>query len=245
MTPQTTTQTAKTKEMLVITKTAFKVEPGAGAIQFARELYYKYAAAENDPILTAQRIIDAEYPEHEHKKVKCCQYCGYFFRDKTKNNSSKVCSDDCKAGKDVVMRTHKRRTKAADKPRKLTNRQKYYYSHYEYPFWINEYEMMKDAWSRETLTDEIEKHEAKRELKEKNGGKRRGEPEKIEYNGDEGYIRNIQVKLTPYNRELAKVHVKKMTAEKQTAYLLKTYGALKLAQERRRALIFERNGRRF
>lgn len=232
MTTKTNQPAIKLNEGEVL-RTALKVEPGAGAIKLAQEFAVGRTYEEVAEIMAD--LIDGYFEGADDKRVKRCHYCGYFYRDVTKNNSSHVCSPECKAGKDVVMQDYRRKVKASDKPKKLTNRDKYYNADHEYPFWISEYEMMKHSWKYELMTNDVEKYEAAKQRKIMIGGKRRGTPEAIDYNGDEHNVKDIHVKFTPNNRDAGKEHVKSVSASDQDAYLLQKYGATKLAQERRRA----------
>lgn len=84
-------------------------KPGAGAVEFARAIVAGMTEEQAAPIIEA--IIERRYHDPANPKIKDCAFCGYVYRDITKNNSSKVCSRACKAGKDAEEKRRKRREK--------------------------------------------------------------------------------------------------------------------------------------
>lgn len=114
-------------------------DPGEGAVEFARE-YSKGLSRDH-----ARRVfVELLSNPPSDPKIKKCAYCGYPFRDKTKNNSAMVCGPTCKTG----IKTKQRRVQRARGNIKTTKQPQYYYW-LEYPFWISEKAMLSKAWSYE------------------------------------------------------------------------------------------------
>lgn len=112
-------------------------EPGEGAIEFARR-YIGPGMDEDAALDILTEVIDGRVAEIFDKKVKRCGYCGHLFRDKTKNISGKYCAKSCKDKLDYAKKKAKRKvTSVKSGTRRKSFEDKYYYSHLEYPFWLD------------------------------------------------------------------------------------------------------------
>lgn len=226
------------KQGEVIKKTAYQ-KPGAGAIEFAR----RYISAEMDyeemlEVMTA--VVDGNFEEYGDKKVKHCQCCAFFFRDKTKNNSSVVCSPECKAVKDAVIKTYTRRvrTEQAGTARKSYKHGRYYGG--EYSFWCNdeamfEYDRKRGIYAHGDDLEEVIAAAQKRALM---GGKKKVTTDVDFYEADWS---NKPTQRThdfygTTNTTGGKVKVIKRSREEIEVDLLARYGEKKLALARKRAL---------
>ncbi|EJL31790.1 hypothetical protein [Brevibacillus sp. BC25] len=125
--------------------------PGEGAIEYARQYIVDLPREEALPII--HRLLKEP---SDDKRVKRCDYCGYPWRDGSKRNTKRTCSDECKTGIKTLQRRQQRADKAllTGKTKKRTKRDEYYIWWLEYPFWINEYEMLKNSWKYEKSMDE-------------------------------------------------------------------------------------------
>ena len=121
-------------------------EPGQGAIDYATELL---RAEGNSTTWGTVRSIIADLPDE--KRVKRCDYCGYPWRDGSLRNRKHTCSDECKTGIKTLQRAAQRADKAllSGKKKKKTKRDENYIWWLEYPFWLDEYEMLKQSWKHE------------------------------------------------------------------------------------------------
>lgn len=123
-------------------------EPGTGAIEYAKTELERLGG---DPKIITE--IMTMLPNE--KRVKRCNYCGYPWRDGSLRNTKRTCSDECKTG----IKTLQKRTQRADKallqpnPQKRTKLEQNYIWWLEYPFWIDEYEMLKQSWKYEVPND--------------------------------------------------------------------------------------------
>lgn len=203
------------------------IDPGAGALEFA--LAYvgeEITLARVEPLV--KELVAGNAHDPTDRKIKRCDYCGYYFRDKTRPNNSVVCSADCrKLRKALNARTEY--VPAPPKPRPAG-------LDLEYPFYKNPSTMHK--YSRNELLKSphsIANIQAARLRDERIGGKRR-KREIIQYNGDELSQRRFNVKIVPHNRKAGEVVVSKMTREE--CYQDK-YTPEKLMLERWRAIDFE------
>ncbi len=91
--------------------------------------------------------------EYGDKRVKVCVYCRYPWRDPSLRNTRGTCSDDCRRGLKSEQRYKLRAEQALVRARWQVQDKKpkpnYYLYWYEYPFWLNEYEMLKRSWKYE------------------------------------------------------------------------------------------------
>ena len=83
--------------------------PGKGAVEFARAIVAGLDEEQAAPIIEA--IIERRYHDPANPRIKDCAFCGYVYRDITRPNNSRVCSRECKAGKDAEEKRRKRREK--------------------------------------------------------------------------------------------------------------------------------------
>lgn len=175
------------------------------------------------------------YGDLQTDRIKRCHFCGYFYWDITKNNSSHVCSPECKTGKDNVLRKYRRQVRNADKPKRKLLKDEHYsyeYSFFESDYWMREYDRRHQAYS---YGDNFEAVVGYHQVAAKNGGKRVKVPQKIEYNGTEK-VKSIYVKSPRYDKSIktaSKVKSFKMSRKEIEGHLLESYGAQKLAYERR------------
>jgi hypothetical protein len=125
--------------------------PGAGAIKYASVFVDGLTREQAAPII---RKLLAEPPAE--KRVKQCDYCGYWWLDDSLRNTKRVCSDECKTGIKTFQRWQQRADKAllSGKTKKKTKRDINYVWWLEYPFWLDEYEMLKNTWKHEATHDE-------------------------------------------------------------------------------------------
>lgn len=120
------------------------MEPGIGAIEYARSLVAG---------LTREQAAVCLRKEPDDQRVKRCDYCRYHWRDTSLRNNKRTCCDECK----ISLKSTQRRQQRADKEllkgesrrRKKSKIQTSYVWWLEYPFWINEYEMLKYSWKYE------------------------------------------------------------------------------------------------
>ncbi|MEW9700706.1 hypothetical protein [Paenibacillus sp. SI8] len=127
------------------------IEPGTGAVEYARSLTAGMTREQAAIALSrAYRINDA--------RIKRCDYCGYLFRDESKRNLRQTCCGECKTALKTLQRRQQRADKALltgepPKVKRKTKRDVYYVWWLEYPFWLSEYEMLKQTWKYEVSHD--------------------------------------------------------------------------------------------
>lgn len=128
------------------------IEPGAGAIAYARERIAGLSRDEAAPVI--RELIANPLDD---KRVKRCEYCGYPWRDDSLRNTKRTCSDECKTALKTLQRRRQRADKALlegeDAPPKKRAKRHCYVWWLEYPFWLNEYEMLKRSWKYEVPYD--------------------------------------------------------------------------------------------
>lgn len=129
------------------TKTTYR-NPGPGAIEYAKQFIEGLTREEAGPVMSA--LLRGDLIEADDKRVKRCDCCGYFWRDDSLRNTKRTCSDECK----TTIKTMQKRQQRADqellnpKPRKRTLMDDYVWW-LEYPYWANEYSMIKIGWKFE------------------------------------------------------------------------------------------------
>lgn len=137
----------KTTEKIQATETT-KIEyrePGTGAIEFARP--YVEGLHREVARVVINDLIVGKLHDVSDKRVKRCDYCGYWWRDDSLRNRKRTCSDECKRN----IKTVQRRQQRADaellnpKPKKQVLMDDYVHW-LEYPYWLNEYSMLKIGW---------------------------------------------------------------------------------------------------
>ena len=85
-------------------------EPGKGAIEFARQ--FVEGRTRDEAIEILRDLLNGNLHDKTDKRIKKCSTCGYYYRDRTKNNSSKTCSRECKIKRDTLRRAEKNAEKA-------------------------------------------------------------------------------------------------------------------------------------
>ena len=158
--------------------------PGLGAVEFTTQFTAGLSRQEAAYVVSA--LLQGELHDPADKRVKRCDHCGYYWRDDSLRNTKRTCSDACKTG----IKTMQRRQQRADaellnpKPRKRTLMDDYIYW-LEYPFWINEYSMIKIGWKFEkpsgiALMDYVETSRG-----QMGEGNRRKSKKHVSYHGDD------------------------------------------------------------
>lgn len=124
--------------------------PGEGAIKYARR---QLAGLTREQAKARIPRLLKQLPDD--KRVKRCDYCGYPWRDESLRNTKRTCSEECKTGIKTLQRRQQRADKAllTGKTKKRTKREQNYIWWLEYPFWLNEYEMLKYSWKFEKPMD--------------------------------------------------------------------------------------------
>lgn len=152
----------------VIEELAIGATPGAGAVQFIKELLDRYSDEYFDEFILL-RDIEEDKPEiFEDKRVRKCCACGFYFRDKSKPNSAVVCSDECRAEKNKHLRNIKRREQSAEAG---TKRDRHYSN--EYGFYASDEKLMESDQRHIVNTADFEKTVARSQIRQINGGKKR------------------------------------------------------------------------
>ena len=217
-----------------------KGNPGTGAIELARE--FTEGLTKQEALLVINKLLRGELLGDADKRIKRCDNCGYPYRDKTRPNNSKTCSRQCKFTKDNQAKTVKvecNLAKSADEALKSGNSNdktfyKYYASHLEYPYYMNENYMLNYARQREIPRDH-------------------GRLEQIEAAKIRGYKRQkttptdgsdtVHVRGLRYKGESGEVEIKHMTTREIDDYLKSKYSEDHLSLERKRAISFEQFSR--
>lgn len=148
-------------------------QPGEGAISFAQ--VYTEGFTKHESLSVIQSLMRGELHDVSDKRVKRCGHCNYFYRDQTKPNNSRTCSRECKISQDTMKRRMKRADEALLNPKKKSKREQYYIYWLEYPFWLNEYEMLKQTWKYEAphSPDKINRISAAKQRDGNIGGKKK------------------------------------------------------------------------
>lgn len=225
--------------------TALKVNPGPGAIDFAMRYVEELTLEHVIPLCTD--LVDGYFEEIDDKKVRRCQYCGYYYRDSTKNNSSLTCSTECKTGKDIVLKDYRRKVRNAGKTKRQTYKDKYYAEYTsdgeinEYPFWTSDYrarEYDRKHGGVYSYGDDFEKIVGRALLNRKMGGKKKI-PQVIDYDGYKK-AKPFAVKISEKQHKTKECITIKRSAADIEADLLERYGEEKLAKARYEAMLFGR-----
>jgi hypothetical protein len=173
-------------------RTTKTTEPGRGAVEFAKEFTEGLTKEEALPVI--RRLIRGELHDHDDKRIKKCEYCGYYYRDKTRPNNSKTCSPECKAARDYLAKAKKRADAALLKPKKPKYGGLYAYW-LEYPYWTDEKAMLRYNYRREAVFDDqkLAQIDAARQRAERIGGRR-----KPKYVASDEKQYNVRVKFAKY-----------------------------------------------
>lgn len=126
------------------------IDPGHGAVEYAAEHVAGLTREE-----AASIVAELFNVLPQDGRVKRCRYCGYPWRDTSLRNTKHTCSDECKTAIKTIQRRQQRADEALlkGKTRKKTKRDVNYVWWLEYPFWLDEYEMLKQTWKHEASHD--------------------------------------------------------------------------------------------
>lgn len=225
----------------VLVETALKVNPGKGAVDFAIRYVEEMTLEHVEAV--CNDLVAGNFVEVEDKKVRSCQFCGYYYMDNTKNNSSLVCSDECKTGKDIVLKEYRRKIRNAGKPKRPTYKNLYYATSFrpetaEYPFWTSEFHMFEYDRKHGAYSygDNFEEVVGRALLNAEMGGKKKT-AQIIDYNGHEDAI-PFAVKLSEKQHKTNKCITIKRSATEIEADLLERIGVERLAKARYEAIMF-------
>ena len=212
------------------TKTTYR-EPGQGAIDFATQFVVGLTREQAKPII--EQLLTGNLHDKTDKRIKRCEYCGYYYRDKTRPNNSKTCSRECKIASDTLKRARKNADKALFKQDFEKELYTYYARHLEYPFYLSEHYMLKRAHNHETpCTDD--------KLAQIDAAKQRGYKRKATNTQTDGsdkvYVRGLR-----YKHSYGEVQTSFIPHEEIDEYFINKYGAYKLRMERWRAKQFSRS----
>ncbi|PFW37798.1 hypothetical protein COL11_09905 [Bacillus anthracis] len=138
-------QYRKLKEVIKTNEIIYR-EPGEGAIDFAKHFTSNLTSEEALHII--RQLLKGRLHDKTDKRIKRCAYCGYYYRDKTRPNNSKTCCSKCKMDLDTLRRAIIRADKALLNP-KIAKRDTCHVWWLEYPFYVQEYEMLKHTWKYE------------------------------------------------------------------------------------------------
>jgi hypothetical protein len=125
-------------------------EPGAGAINFTKQFTEGLSRIEASTVV--EQLLRGELHDHSDRRVKRCDYCGYYWRDGSLRNTKRKCSDECERGTKRLQTRQRRADKEllnpnpkAKKPTLMDD----YVWWLEYPYWTDEYSMIKIGWKYE------------------------------------------------------------------------------------------------
>lgn len=228
-------------------------EPGEGAIEFARR-YIKPGMDMEMALDMLTEVIDGYVREVFDEKVKRCSYCGFLYRDVTKNNGSKVCSNKCKAKKDSASKKKKRKDTAMNNgtARKYADNL-YYYAHLEYPYWNSidgrKSEDLMSMFDRKRgsilLGDNFENVVASHKKRQQEGGKRKNTDNTNLY--ESKWSNSVWKPSAEFwgdtKPDASRVKIIKRSREEIEAYMFEKYGETKMAGVRKRAIAYAK-GRR-
>lgn len=220
-----TTKTANNQT----TKTTHR-EPGTGAIDFAKQYIIGLERERAFPII--KRLNAGKLHDKTDKRIKRCDYCGYYYRDKTRPNNSKTCSRECKIAKDTLNRAKKNGDKALIKP--IEKEMYTAYTHWlEYPFYLSEHYMLKHAHDYESPFDyvKLSQIDAARQRNYKRKGTNRPTD-----GSDKVHVRGLR-----HGKSFGEVKTSHIPREEIDEYFNSKYGAYKLRLKRLRAEQFSRS----
>lgn len=125
-------------------------EPGGGSIEFTKRFTEGLTLQQATQVITD--MLKGELHVSEDKRIKRCDYCGYYWRDDSLRNTKRTCSDDCKTGYKTLQRRQQRADKELMNPTPKPNKHRLiddYLYWLEDPFWLHEYSMIKIGWKFE------------------------------------------------------------------------------------------------
>lgn len=200
-------------------------EPGSGAIEFAKEFTDGLTFEE------AQKVIKKLYAGKLHdisdKRIKRCEYCNHYYRDKTRPNNSKTCSSEHKKANDALKKRKKRVDLELVKPKKHEKADIEYTYWLEYPFFVTEKAMWK-------YTRIMEKNMSTENVEMMDGFIQTGTRSKKPSKHVRTHI-NSQLHKYKQSKKPSELKVTKKSRQEIDAELLEKYGTKKLQQERKRA----------
>jgi hypothetical protein len=209
-------------------------EPGSGAIAFAAE--YVRDLDPEQALIPLGRLMDGQLHDPRDKRIKRCDYCGYFWRDETRNNRKQTCSAECRRG---IKTLHQAERRAKQKVcRKSAKKEEYYRREHE--LWTSEGEMLQFVWNRERPypTNKIAQIKAAKGRDRLTGGRRKPNYY-VPYSGDdtdEGHANNHRVTLRIPETDREPSEPKTGKIDDVDAYLLMRYSGEILKRERKRTL---------
>jgi predicted nucleic acid-binding Zn ribbon protein len=212
--------------------------PGTGAIEFTMEFIEGLSEEQAFPVIKV--MLKGELHDQTDKRIKRCAFCAYFYRDKTKPNNSKTCSQECKTLLDSLRRKQKKADKVIVKPKKSMQREMYTYyaSHLEYPYYLSEHYMLKRAHNYETpfSHDKLELIEAARH--------RQNRPKRSKSTPTDGSER-VYLRGLTYKHCYGTDNEWKMSQEEIADYFSSKYTTRHLQLERRRAEQFSHSKKHY
>lgn len=126
-------------------------EIGVGAIKYAKELTDGMSRTEIESGI--EDLLQGVLNDPSDKRVKRCDYCGYWWRDNSLRNTKRTCCEDCKRSIKTLQRRKQRTDKVLLNPKLQTPKKHMLRDDYlwwlEYPCWANEYSMLKYGWKFE------------------------------------------------------------------------------------------------
>lgn len=151
---------------------------GDGAILFAEE--FTSGLTEENALQVITDLMADKLHDKTDKRIKRCGYCEYLYRDRTRPNNSKTCCKGCKIAFDTLNRAKLTADKEllSGKVKKKTQRELYYVSWLEYPYWLDEKKMLEYYGRKESSKDNIEQIAAAKQRAALIGGKRKNTREK-------------------------------------------------------------------
>lgn len=150
-------------------------------------------------------------------RIKKCLVCEEIFVDKTRPGNKVTCSRKCG---DIRRKERQREKYRKENPPKPTQRDLYYYDHYEYPFWLDDRISNNQAWKVAVPHEDVASIIAAKEIYEYHGGRVRRK-ERIDYNGDEQGSHGVDVKFgkgRKEDREPSEVVTYTLTPEELAEY---------------------------
>ncbi|WP_332629194.1 hypothetical protein [Halalkalibacter flavus] len=213
--------------------------PGSGAVSFAAQYAKGMIRAQALPVIV--QLMAGELHDQSDKRIKRCNYCGYWWRDDSLRNTKRTCSPECKTKVKSLQQAERRADHALlnPKPKKPSHLEQYYVWWIEYPFWIDDYQMLKHTWKYESMKSnaKIEHIEAAKKRGEAMGGRKKPNYQ-VPYGGGEKddqavKLHKVSLRLPKSDRESGEV--KSFNIDNVNAYLREKYSEEKLQLEAKRA----------
>ena len=210
-------------------------EPGEGAIEFAKQFIDGLTREQAAPVIAA--LLKGELHDASDKRVKRCEWCGYYYRDKTRPNNSKTCGRTCKFAKDNLAKAIKKTDTAMLKPKKPKSFEQEMYTYYaywlEYPFYMNEKYMLERTHRHETPF-------SNEKLSQIDGAIQRGYKRKGNLTPTDGSD-NVYLRGLSHKRSYGELKTREMDTNKVDEYFNRKYSYYRLRMERFRAKLFSRS----